>query len=64
MMSSEYTSVVMLRAREEQLQRNAERFRVIKERQAELLAEHGDTAPHEGRRPARTIISRLWAVSR
>jgi hypothetical protein len=54
----------MLRAREEQLQRNAERFRVINERQAELLAEQGETAPHEGRRPARTIISRLWAVSR
>lgn len=64
MMSSEYTSLVTLRAREEELQRNAERFRVIKERQAELRAEHATTAPREGRRPARAIISRLWAVSR
>jgi hypothetical protein len=64
-MSSEYTSLVTLRAREEELQRNAERFRVIKERQAELQAEHATTAaPREGRRPARAIISRLWAVSR
>jgi hypothetical protein len=64
MMSSEYMSLVVLRAREEQLQRNAERFRVIKERQDELLAERGNKPPREGRRPAWTIISRLRAVSR
>jgi hypothetical protein len=46
-MSSEYTSLVLLRAREEQLQQNAERFRVIKERQAELLARQGHAAPRE-----------------
>lgn len=47
MMSSEYTSLVALRAREEELQRNAERFRVIEERQAELLAEPGHRSPRE-----------------
>ena len=47
MMSSEYTSLVVLRAREEELQRNAERFRVVKERQAELLAEPGHGSPRE-----------------
>jgi hypothetical protein len=54
MLSSEYTSTVLLRAREEQLQRDAERVRVQRERQAEWQAAHGAPA----RRSARSVIER------
>jgi hypothetical protein len=64
MMSSEFTSLVVLRAREEELQRNAERFRVIKERQAELLAEHGHAASREGESLAARAFSAIFSRRR
>ena len=57
MLSSEYTSTVLLRAREEQLQRDVERTRVQREREAELLATHDTWA----RRSAGSAIQRALA---
>lgn len=41
MLSSEYTALHLLRAREQQLQRDVERIRVARERQAQAQAELG-----------------------
>ncbi len=54
-MSSEYTSTVLLRAREEQIQRDVERIRVQRERAAELLSAQRETA----RRPRENVIDRV-----
>lgn len=63
MMSSEYTDTRLLRAREEQLQRDVERIRVARERQAESLAAQGGVATSPGRNKLARAFAALFARS-
>jgi hypothetical protein len=61
MLSSEYTDTRLLRAREEQLQRDVERIRVARERAAESLAARDGGTTHAGKNKLARAYAALFA---